>query len=339
MAISLAKRASAVPWLLHQAESLTEIRATVGPEGFYVGMLKDDLSKLRYAYELSLVPEGRDFSEADDTLSKLLIDFRNTGYGRDPVTRISDFTDVLLDQCTEGNELLLELYALSDDEVASVRSRKASQASDTGSRASLGYIPRWSVLRSRSDVAQLATEADAPAIVIDSQRIRRVRLPDSVWRKWRQTVRDLRQVDRVWRAQGESLDRLYWRGYDFSENQRALERAVAAATAPIGWDARGLIADSFTSPYLTYRRLRFVQFWVEAMESAVAVLNEYTSSPAIQGDEAFTFSIAGLPSGQEIGTAMEDLRAGVLSVDEANDRFLFPRFAARRAQSVVSGAD
>ena len=57
-------RLSAHPWSLYQAEHLARRRSSFERGGFYTGMLKDDLRKQRYAYEISLVPLGAEWSRA-----------------------------------------------------------------------------------------------------------------------------------------------------------------------------------------------------------------------------------------------------------------------------------
>jgi len=132
---------------------------------------------------------------------------------------------------------------------------------------------------------------------------------------------------------GADLDRLSWPGYVFSEQVAIQNLAVAATTAPIGWDARGTFSESVTSPYLAFRRLRFVRFWVEAVEDSVAFLNQFTNSESLYGAGAFTFFLSGLPSPQDLTEAMGAIRSGSLTVEEAHSTFFFPKYAKRRSES------
>src|SRR5690606_5681132 len=122
---------------------------------------------------------------------------------------------------------------------------------------SLGLVPRWSVTENRSDLSQVATEIGQPAVAISRSRIQRIGLRKENKSRWTQTIRELGQVDAV-KVIGADLGRLSWPGYAFSEHVAIQNLAVAATTVPIGWDARGMFSESVTSPYLAFRRLRFV---------------------------------------------------------------------------------
>ena len=106
-------RLSAHPWSLYQAEHLARRRSSFERGGFYTGMLKDDLRKQRYAYEISLVPLGAEWSRASEVMFALLNDFNHTGYDRDPAAILCDFVDGLLEESTGGKDLLLELHSLT----------------------------------------------------------------------------------------------------------------------------------------------------------------------------------------------------------------------------------
>ncbi|SDL07534.1 hypothetical protein SAMN04488242_0056 [Tessaracoccus oleiagri] len=102
------------PWELRRAEQLARRRSNLERKGFYTSMLKDDLRKQRYAYEIFLVPVGADRSRASEAMFALLNDFNHTGYDRDPTAILFDFVDALLEESANGLDLLLELHSLPD---------------------------------------------------------------------------------------------------------------------------------------------------------------------------------------------------------------------------------
>ena len=332
----LSARVSALPWLLYQSEHLTETRADIERDGFYVGMLKDDVQKQRYAYEVSLVPQGTDWGGASEALFALLNDFNHLGYDRDPAALVCAFADALLVELVDANDVLLELYSLPDEYNRAKSSRRFGSPSvderTLEGRPSLGLIPRWSALKSRSDVVQVATETDRPPTVIPRRCIQRagVRVPNrSIWKK---SIKELRQIDGV-KMIGADMERLSWKGYAFAEQAATQQLAVATATAPLGWDARGTFNEAVTSPYLMYRRLRFVRFWVEVVGDAVAFLNTFTGNASLYGDRTFTFSLSGLPTPLDLTNAMHAVRNGSLTVEAAHSTYLFPKYAKRRSES------
>jgi hypothetical protein len=331
----LSARVSALPWFLYQSEHLAAMRADLERDGFYVGMLKDDLQKQRYAYEVSLVPQDVDWSVASEALFALLNDFNHLGYDRDPAALVCDFADTLLDELVDANEVLLELHSLPEEYNRAKSSRRFGRPSvherNVEAQPSLGFIPRWSALKSRSDVVQVATEADRPPAVIRGRSIQRGGVRVSNRANWQKAVKDLRQVDEV-KMIGTNMERLSWKGYAFAQQVATQNLAVATVTAPLGWDARGTFSEAVTSPYLMYRRLRFVRFWVEVVEDAVTFLNTFTGSPSLYGDGAFTFSLSGLPTTEDLTNAMQAVRRGSLTVEAAHTTYLFPKYAKRRSE-------
>ena len=330
----LAPRLSALPWGLYQAEHLAPTRADLDHDGFYVGMLKDDLQKQRYAYEVTLVSEGVEWGRAREVVLALLNDFNQSSYGHDPAALIFDFADSLLEESVAGEEMLLELHSLPDEKESATSSHPRRRIGDNTGQGealpSLGIIPGWSTTRNRLDVSQVAIEPGRPPVQIPRARIHRLGLRTTNRTRWKQTIRDLRQVDSV-KVIGADLDRLSWEGYAFSEVVATQNLAVASSTAPVGWDARGTFSEVVTSPYMAFRRLRFVRFWVEVVEDAVAFLNEFTSSNSLYGEDALTFKLSGLPSPQELTQAMEAMRTGSLTVEKAHSTYLFPKYARRNS--------
>lgn len=324
-------RLSAHPWSLYQAEHLARRRSGSERGGFYTGMLKDDLRKQRYAYEISLVPMGAEWSQASQVIFALLNDFNHTGYDRDPAAILCDFVDGLLEESTGGKDMLLELHSLPD-EVNRAKSRRFGRPGpsegQSESMPALGLIPNWSVRQTGSDLSQVSPDAGQPQVIIPGSRIHRLRLRSPNLSHWTQTVGELRQVDAT-KVIGTDVDRLSWEGYSFSEVVEAQNLAVAATTAPIGWDGRGTFSELVTSPYLAFRRLRFVRFWVEAVQDSVAFLNQLTSNESLYGSDAFTFSLSGVPAPQDLTAAMHAIRSGSLTVEQAHNTYFFPKYAKR----------
>lgn len=328
---SLRSRLSAHPWSLYRADHLAGRRAASERTGFFRSMLMDDIGKQRYAYELAFMPVGAEWSRASEVMFALLNDFNHTGYGRDPVAILCDFVDGLLEETASGNDLLLELHALPKELSRSRSRRLRNPGSDLGQTEplpALGLIPTWSVARRRSVFSQVSPQPGEPPVIIDGSRLHRLRLRSPNSEHWMRAVSDLRQVDAT-KVIG-AVDRLSWEGYSVSEAANTQNLAVAAATAPIGWDGRGMFAEMVTSPYSTFRRLRFVQFWVEAVLDSVAFLNQFTSDDSLYGSGAFTFSVSGLPAAEDLEDAMRAIRAGQLTVEQAHNRYLFPKYSKSR---------
>lgn len=328
-------RLSAHPWSLYQAEHLARRQSSFERGGFYTGMLKDDLRKQRYAYEISLVPVGVEWSRASEVMFALLNDFNQKGYDRDPVAILCDFVDALLEESTGGKDLLLELHALPGQENRSKSGRFGRPEPSEGQNESLptlGFIPNWSVRQMRSGLSQVSPDAGQPAVIIPRSRVHRLRLRSPNLGHWARAVRELRQIDAT-KVIGSDFDRLSWEGYSFSKVVETQNLAVAVTTAPIGWDGRGTFSESVTSPYMAFRRLRFVRFWAEAVQDSVAFLNQFTSNESIYGSDTFTFSLSGVPTPQDLTVAMRDIRSGSLTVEQTHNTYLFPKYAKRRSAS------
>ncbi|MDP3952674.1 hypothetical protein [Microbacterium sp.] len=261
----------------------------------------------------------------------LLNDFNHTGYDRDPAAILCDFVDGLLEESTGGKDLLLELHSLPEQaNRAKSRRFRRPEASEGQSESlpTLGFIPNWSVRQMRSGVSQVSPDADQPAVIIPGSRVHRLRLRSPNLGHWTHAVRELRQVDAT-KVIGADVDRLSWEGYSFSKVVETQNLAVAATTAPIGWDGRGTFSELVTSPYLAFRRLRFVRFWAEAVQDSVTFLNQFTSNESLYGADAFAFSLTGLPTPDDLTTAMRDMRSGSLTVEMAHSTYFFPKYAKR----------
>ena len=262
-------RLSAHPWSLYQAEHLARRRSSFERGGFYTGMLKDDLRKQRYAYEISFVPVGAEWSRATEVMFALLNDFNHTGYDRDPAAILCDFVDGLLEESTGGKDLLLELHSLPEKrkpcEVASFRPARTLRGAERIPTYP-GVHPQLVGETDAFRLSQVSPDANQPAVIIPGSRVHRLRLRSPNLGHWTHAVRELRQVDAT-KVIGADVDRLSWEGYSFSKVVETQNLAGAATTAPIGWDGRGTFSELVTSPYMAFRRLRFVRFWAEAVRT------------------------------------------------------------------------
>lgn len=325
-------RLSSHPWSLYQAEHLSRLAARRTREGFYGHMLSDDLRKQRYAYEISFAPDGLDWSRASELMFALLNDFNHTGYDRDPASLVCDLVVGLLQESSGGKALLLELHSLpSDRNRAKRRARRQAVTDEVGkSLPSLGLIPNWSVRETRAGFSQVSPIDGQRTITIPRARVHRLELRRHDRNSWARSVKGLRVVDAT-KLIDAGVDRLSWEGYSFSEVVAAQNLAVAASTAGIGWDGRGTFAEMVTSPYMTFRRLRFTKFWIEALQESIVFLNQFTASESLYGQDAFSFSLTGLPTAADLAQAMDNIRNGTLTVDEAHNSYLFPKYSKRKS--------
>jgi|GEM_PF-2352027 len=326
-------RLSAYPWDLYRAEHLARRRSDFERDGFYTRLLKEDLRTQRYAFEISLVPLGAELPRASKVLFDLLNDFSHGGYARDPAAVCCDFAGALLEESAGGADLILELHTLSDLENRTKSrgfARPDAPEDEHGSLPTLGFIPNWSVRKMLSGLSQESPVAGQPAVIIPGSRIHRLHLRSPNRGHWAHAVRDLRRVDAT-NAFGADVDRLSWEGYSLPKVAETRNLAVAATTAPIGWDARGTFSELVTSPYMTFRRLRFVKFWVEAVQDSVAFLSQLTSNESLYGSDAFTFSLSGVPAPQDLAAAMHAIRSGSLTVEKAHNTYLFPKHSKRQS--------
>lgn len=326
---NLQPRLSAPPWNLYQADHLARRQSRGVREGLFSHMLLDDLGKQRYRYEISFVPHGIDRSQASELIFALLKDFNHAGYHHDPAALICDFVDALFEESSRGTGLLLELHSLPDRRNnATADDARPPDVQDTegGPLPSLGLIPNWSVRTSRSGLCQVSPNVDEPSVEIPSLRVRRLRLRGPNGSRWKQVIKNIRRVDDT-KIIETRFDRLSWKGYSFGDVVAARDLAIAISTAGVGWDGRGTFEELITSPYMTYRRLRFARFWIEAVEDSLHFLNAFTGSESLYGSAAFHFHLAGLPTPAVLTKAMQDLRSGSLTVEGAYT-YLFPRYAS-----------
>lgn len=327
---SLSARACAFPFALYQAEQLAFSRRDASHIGFYEGMLREDLRSLHHGYRVSLVIEAKDVEDASRALAVLLTDFQHLGYRADPLGSVFAFVERLLEESSERNCMTLELFKADSEDVAAAThpGRLPSRRSDATlvDLPSLGYMPGWSISRRFRGVRQLSVVAGGSPSRIPSGRIVRHEMSRNAASMWRRTIRDLRAVDGN-RLLARGIDHLSWLGYDSAAEIEAERLSAAAAAAPIGWNARELFREMISTPYSTYRRLRFNRFWIEVVRGAVDFLNGLTSSNELYGASSFTFRLDGLPEPEALQDAMQAIRAGSLSCGQARDDLLVPSYS------------
>lgn len=262
-------RVGAPPWRLYQSDITEQFRRENMRDGFYTGMLKQDLRTQRYAYEMSLAPHAVEWSTASAAIFGLLNDFNHTGYDREPVSLICDFVAAVLEEAAGGETMLLELFALPDESNRAKASQRYERSGDeedpVSGLPSLGWIPRWSVTQRRRGLVQVPIEKDAPPTLIPASTVHDAVIRDQNLKIWKRAIGALRKVDEV-KSFGAFQERMDWDGYSFTDQVGAQNLAVGAVTAAVGWDARGTFAESVTTPYMIFRRLRFAHFWLSALE-------------------------------------------------------------------------
>ena len=187
-------RLSAHPGSLYQAEHLAGFASRRAREGFYGQMLQDDLSKQRYAYEISFVSAGLDSLKASELMFALLNDFNHSGYDRDPANLVCNFASTLFQESSDGKAMLLELYSLpSSHNRAKRRARRKEAADEANERLpSLGLIPNWSAKKTRGGLSQMSPLGRHHAIYIPKTRVHRLELTRQNRSRWTQAVKGLR---------------------------------------------------------------------------------------------------------------------------------------------------
>lgn len=327
-------RLSSNPWSLYQAEHLVGLASRGTSEGFYDRMLRDDLSNKRFAFEISFVPDRLEGARASELLFALLNDFNRSGYDRDPASIVCDLVVELLEESSDGKALLVELYSLPSEHNRVKRRARRQETTDEGGESlpSLGLIPNWSAKKTRTGFIQVSPADEQQTITIPKSRVHSLQLPRQSRISWTRAVKGLQLVDTA-KPLLSGVDRLSWDGFSFPDVVATQNLAVACSTAEIGWDGRGTFAESVTSPYMTFRRLRFTKFWIEALQEAVAFLNEFTTSESLYGENAFFFSLTGLPTAADLNLAMHNIRSGKLTIDEAHNSYLYPKLSTRKSPS------
>lgn len=94
--------------------------------------------------------------------------------------------------------------------------------------------------------------------------------------------------------------------YDFTDHNRQVSQIVARATAPIGWNGRGLFDGDQLEPYLIWRQLQFLAFKIHLRETILDRLN--TAGYHL----GFTASIelGGMPTRDNVRDREQDLAHG-----------------------------
>lgn len=326
------RRRSALPSILYQSGDRARFASRSPRGGFYSRMLKDDLTNLRYAYDISLTTDAEDGAKSNRSVLALLDDFNRFGYHEDPGHFVCNLVDELFEESLDSKALLLELHWLPTEHQSNRRGARRVHNADAADKTlpSLGLMPNWSVKRARAGLSQVEPDDRQRRVTVPWTRIHGLKLDRSSRNAWRRSTRALELVDGS-KLIDAGMDRMHWKGFSFSDVVDFQAEIVASSTAAIGWDARGTFKDTMTSPYMTYRRLRFARLWVQALNNAVLFLNRFTTDKSLYGENAFSFSLSGLPTDAELEHAMDDLRRGTLTVDDAYHNYLFPRNRKRGA--------
>lgn len=98
--------------------------------------------------------------------------------------------------------------------------------------------------------------------------------------------------------------------YNTSLQHKLIERAVAYVTRPFGWDARQSLFFEWPEPLLLWRALRFRRFAIEMRDEIQGRLNGALQHIGEKVGLDVELGFSGLPSIDDIDTALEDVTTG-----------------------------
>lgn len=98
--------------------------------------------------------------------------------------------------------------------------------------------------------------------------------------------------------------------FDMTEHRRARDAAIAAVTAPIGWNARGFFENDALEYYLTERFLRFQELKIDFRNSILDGLNAYARRVGRDFEWLGELVVKGLPTQATVDTARQILIDG-----------------------------
>ncbi len=109
--------------------------------------------------------------------------------------------------------------------------------------------------------------------------------------------------------------------FDFQEFHEAQDRAIAAATANIGWDARGGFAERQTDIYYIARRLRFERYKIALRSTIVSAINGLIGKYEKQFGLKGRVVVEGCMTMAEVEEAEAHLQAGDCSLTSLVEQF------------------
>lgn len=98
--------------------------------------------------------------------------------------------------------------------------------------------------------------------------------------------------------------------YEFSAHKLEQGQLFAEVTRPVGWNVRELFSDNQLEPYVTWRRIRFLEFKVKLRDRILDRLNDVMKLAGSKLGFEVTIQLEGLPTIEDIDRAKDDLRTG-----------------------------
>lgn len=163
-----------------------------------------------------------------------------------------------------------------------------------------------------SNAARQHTRDGIGIIDLDPAAIVEFRLDPPLARK----VRHAMQVLAAASAQTPAQSRLVndsMRGvlqYDLSDHRRRADLIVFRATAPLGWNGRGLIDSDLLYPYLVWRQLQFLAFKIRMRDAILLQLNAAIATAGRRLGFTAAIEIGGVPTLDDVRAREEDLTHG-----------------------------
>jgi hypothetical protein len=187
-------------------------------------------------------------------------------------------------------------------------------------------IPPGSVHRRRGQLvqyvpphmAQKHTRKGAGIIPLQSDAVIEFRLAADLARQLRRTLRALEV------GSGQTLANVSMLSdpasgelrIGFKERRRQADQILARATAPTGWDGRGLLRGEQLDPYIVWRQLEFLAFKIQLRQTILDRLNIALTAAGRQLDFTAGIDIDGVPALSDVRRRQQDLEHGYQSLSD-----------------------
>ncbi len=102
----------------------------------------------------------------------------------------------------------------------------------------------------------------------------------------------------------------------FKERRRQADQILARATAPTGWDGRGLFRGEQLDPYVVWRQLEFLAFKIQLRQTILDRLNIAITAAGHQLDFTAGIDIDGVPALDDVRRGQQDLERGHQSLPD-----------------------
>jgi hypothetical protein len=281
-------------------------------DGFYTHLLHDDLGHV-VPYSLGRDQGGRVRligADADRALPIVSAALSDRGY---PSLQdgVRDFISSTAQHLVFGGPCTYELVFLSPSDAKSADPPIGFELPlvtpgtvSTQDGKPIQYVlPTLSELRDSSGLAY---------VVLDPNALVQFTLPEDLVAPVRRLVRFLQTANKEQNKEYGLMEQSVIKrtNYDFSAHKLERGELFAEVTRPVGWNVRELFPENQLEPYVTWRRIRFLEFQVRIRDRTLDRLNEaITHAGARIGFEA-TLQFEGLPTLQDVEQAKDDLRTG-----------------------------